>query len=97
MVRANLRKVGGSVMLAIPPTILDQLALAQGAGVELSVEGDTLVVRLRRPRYSLDQLLAEEEGELSARQEMQQGRGPDEGLELGDTWQSDAAIGDELI
>ncbi|MFG1348112.1 antitoxin [Xanthobacter autotrophicus] len=97
MAYANLRKVGGSVMLAIPPTILDQLSLAQGAGVELSVEGETLVVRLRRPRYTLDQLLAEEEGELSAREEMQQVRVPGEGLEPDDTWQSDAAIGDELI
>lgn len=60
MSRANLRKVGGSVMLAIPPAILDRLSLVEGAGVELSVEGEALMVRSRRPRYTLDQLLSEE-------------------------------------
>lgn len=85
MARANLRKVGGSVMLAIPPAILDQLSLVEGTGVELSVEGEALVVRSRRPRYTLDQLLAEE---AAARAEAP---------EAADAWQSDAAVGDELI
>ena len=55
----NLRKVGGSVMLAVPPVLLDLLNLAVGAKVDIGVEGDRLIVAPRvRPSYSLDELLA---------------------------------------
>ncbi len=40
----NLRKVGGSVMLAVPPALLDILNLRVGAKVEVGVEGGCLVV-----------------------------------------------------
>ena len=56
----NLRKVGGSVMLAVPPALLDLLQLGVGARVELRLEDGRLVVMPRpRPRYSLDELLAQ--------------------------------------
>jgi antitoxin ChpS len=56
----NLRKVGGSVMLAVPPAILDQLHLKAGATVGLTVEGERLVLQPKpKPRYSMDELLAE--------------------------------------
>ncbi len=49
-----LRKVGGSVMLAVPPAFLDQLSLQVGASVGLSVADGRLVVEPKpRPRYSL--------------------------------------------
>jgi len=55
----NLRKVGGSVMLAVPPALLDILHLQPGAKVGLTVESGRLVVEPRqRRRYSLDELLA---------------------------------------
>jgi antitoxin ChpS len=55
----NLRKVGGSVMLAVPPAFLDQLHLQAGATVGLSVDGGCLVVEPKpRPRYMLAELLA---------------------------------------
>jgi antitoxin ChpS len=55
----NLRKVGGSVMLAVPPAILDLLRLHAGATVGLAVEDGRLVVEPRpRPRYTLAELLA---------------------------------------
>ena len=55
----NLRKVGGSIMLAIPPAILDQLELKAGATVGLAVDGERLVMQPRpKPRYTLDELLA---------------------------------------
>ena len=41
----NLRKVGGSVMLAVPRAILDMLHLEAGATVGLA-DGERLVVRL---------------------------------------------------
>jgi len=55
----NLRKVGGSVMLAVPPAILDLLHLRAGAAVGVAVDGGRLVVEPRaRPRYTLAELLA---------------------------------------
>ena len=55
----NLRRVGGSVMLAVPPAILDLLHLRAGATVGVGVEGGRLVVEPKgRPRYTLAELLA---------------------------------------
>ena len=56
----NLRKVGGSIMLAVPPVILDLLHLHAGATVGLAVDHGRLVVEpTQRPHYSLDELLAQ--------------------------------------
>jgi antitoxin ChpS len=56
----NLRKVGGSVMLAIPPALLDILNLQPGAKVGIAVESGRLVIKpVRRRRYTLAQLLAQ--------------------------------------
>jgi len=59
----NLRKVGGSVMLAVPRALLDVLDLAAGARVGLAVENGRLVVEPKlRPRHRLDELLARCDG-----------------------------------
>lgn len=56
----NLRKVGGSVMLAVPPVLLDLLHLQVGATVGVAIEGGHLVVEPRpHPRYTLTELLAQ--------------------------------------
>ena len=56
----NLRKVGGSVMLAVPPAILDMLHLQAGSRVGLVVDGGRLIVEPQpRTRYTLDELLAQ--------------------------------------
>ncbi|HBY62742.1 MAG TPA: antitoxin [Solibacterales bacterium] len=56
----NLRKVGGSVMLAVPPALLDILRLRPGAQVGIAIENGRLVVEpQRRPRYTLAELLAQ--------------------------------------
>jgi antitoxin ChpS len=58
----NLRKVGGSVMLAIPPVFLDQLHLRAGATIGLAISDNRLVIHPAPcPRYTLDELLAEAE------------------------------------
>ena len=55
----NLRKVGGSVMLAVPPAFLDQLQLQAGSTVGVAVAEGRLVVDPRpRMRYTLTELLA---------------------------------------
>lgn len=58
MLTTNLRKVGGSVMLAIPPAILDLLDLHVGESVALTVDSDRLIVATpSKPRYTLTDLL----------------------------------------
>ena len=59
MYTTNLRKVGGSVMLAVPPAILDLLHLQAGATVGVAVDDGRLVIEPQRPRYTLDELLAQ--------------------------------------
>ena len=55
----NLRKVGGSVMLAVPPVLLKMLQLEPGATVGVDVEDGRLIVEpQRKPRYTLEELLA---------------------------------------
>lgn len=55
----KLRKVGGSIMLAVPPAFLDQMHLQAGASVGLAVDQGCLVVDPNpRPRYTLAALLA---------------------------------------
>jgi antitoxin ChpS len=56
----NLRKVGGSIMLAVPRALLDVLRLQAGAKVGVAIHSGRLVVEPRpRPRYTLDELLAQ--------------------------------------
>jgi antitoxin ChpS len=67
----SLRKVGGSVMLAVPPALLDVLHLAAGRKVGLAVDNGRLVVEPTAcPRYTLDELLAQcdPSAELSAQE-----------------------------
>ena len=57
---ARLRKVGGSVMVAIPPALLEELDLAPDAAVGLSVKAGRLIVDPKeRRRYTLDELLSQ--------------------------------------
>jgi antitoxin ChpS len=85
MYRTNLRKVGGSVMLAVPPALLDLLNLAPGTEVGIGVQGKRLIVESRqRPRYSLSELLAQcDPKNKRSRKERQ--------------WTADEALGRELI
>lgn len=58
MYSANLRSVGGSVMIAIPKTLLEVLGLRSNAKVGLSVVRGKLVIEPNpKPRYSLSQLI----------------------------------------
>jgi antitoxin ChpS len=59
MYTTHLRKVGGSIMLAVPPAFLDQLNLQVGSAVGLDVDDGCLVVNPSlRTRYTLAELLA---------------------------------------
>ena len=52
--RRKLRKVGGSVMLPIPPEMLEEMSLRVGQDVLLSSEGGTIRIESSVPRPSPD-------------------------------------------
>jgi antitoxin ChpS len=60
MSETRLRKVGGSVMLAVPPAILELLGLGAGARVGISVDQGRLIVEpaIKR-RYAIADLIAQ--------------------------------------
>lgn len=61
MYTTNLRKVGGSVMMLVPPSVLEMLDLRAGAEVGMVVEGRKLLVDPHpQQKYALEQLLAEQ-------------------------------------
>ncbi|WP_280539353.1 AbrB/MazE/SpoVT family DNA-binding domain-containing protein [Chromohalobacter sp. 11-W] len=59
MSTTNLRRVGGSVMMSVPRTLLDQLNLHVGSQVEIEVDHGRLIVEPAKPQYSLEELLAQ--------------------------------------
>jgi len=62
MHRTNLRKVGGSVMLTVPPAFLEQLQLQAGSAVGMVIDNGRLIIEPpTRRRYTLDALLDEVE------------------------------------
>jgi antitoxin ChpS len=81
----TLRKVGGSVMMAVHPALLDMLRIGAGARVGLAVDNGRLVVDPHpQPRYTLDELLAQCD--------------PSRELTVEDrVWIADTPVGDETI
>ena len=85
MYTATLRKVGGSVMLALPPVLLNLLRLKAGATVAIEVENGRLVVQPNpRPRYTVAELLAASDYSQPQTTEERQ-------------WTDSPAVGGELI
>jgi antitoxin ChpS len=81
----SLRKVGGSVMLAVPPALLDLLHLQAGATVGLAVDNGRLVVEPQaRPHYRLEELLAQCDGSAEITEEDR-------------AWLDDRPAGSELL
>lgn len=79
----NLRKVGGSIMLSVPPAILEQLHLQAGSTVTISLDGERLVIEpSSKPRYTLAELLAASDYSKD---------------QLDREWIDSAAVGRELI
>ena len=72
-------------MLAVPPALLDMLDLRVGAEVDVTVDRGNLVVKpLRRPRYTLDQLLSQCDSRAARRRKDRE-------------WVTDGPVGRELI
>lgn len=82
---AILRKVGGSVMVAIPPALLDVANLTAGGQVALCVEdGKLVIVPQSKPKYSLAELLAQCDPDAATSEEDQD-------------WISSGAVGAEEV
>ena len=81
----NLRKVGGSIMLTVPPAFLDQLHLKAGATVGIAVDHGCLVINPISPiRYTLEELLAASDYSQPASEEDRE-------------WINAPAVGGELL
>ncbi len=56
----RLKRVGGSVMLTVPPALLNALSLGTDNEVGMVIDNGRLIVEpYRRPQYSLAELLAQ--------------------------------------
>lgn len=85
MTTASLRAVGGSVMVAIPRPLLDQLGLGPNMKVDVSVDRGRIVIeRPTKQRYSLAELVAQCDPAAPATDEDQ-------------AWLSSRPVGDEII
>lgn len=59
MYNTTLRKVGGSIMLAVPPALLDILEIGSGTQVGLSIKNGAILVKPhKKPHYTLSELIA---------------------------------------
>jgi antitoxin ChpS len=80
----RLRKVGGSVMVVVPPAILDELGLGSESVVDLAVrQGKLVIAPKKRRRYTLDELIAQCD--------------PKAPFEKDRSWVTDKSVGRELI
>ena len=81
----NLRKVGGSVMLALSPAFLEELNLNPGSTVDVVMVGAELVIKpLNRPKYKLNELLAQCDLDAPTSKEDQ-------------LWFADSSVGREIL
>ncbi len=72
-------------MMVIPPAVLDLLDLEAGSAVTLAVEDERLVVEPpRKPRYTLEELLAQSKRRVPTTKEDR-------------AWLNSAPIGRELL
>jgi len=80
-----LRKVGGSIMLAVPRAFLDQLHIKAGSKVAMEIHHGRIVIEPQAKRkYTLDELLAQcDTTEVMSAEEAE--------------WLNSGPAGDELI
>jgi antitoxin ChpS len=56
----NLRRVGGSIMLAVPRPLLNVLHMEAGAKVSIAIDDGRLVIEpAQRRKYTLKELIAQ--------------------------------------
>jgi antitoxin MazE len=56
--RARVSRWGNSLAIRLPKAAVASLHVREGEPLDLVIEGDTLVIRAGRPRYTLEELVA---------------------------------------
>jgi antitoxin MazE len=56
-VQVQISKWGNSLGVRVPKNVAARLGLTEGSRVEVSIEGDRIVISANRPVYTLDELL----------------------------------------
>lgn len=56
--KARVCKWGNSLAIRLPKAAVDSLRVREGEPVDLVIEDDTLVIRAKRPHYTLEELVA---------------------------------------
>lgn len=62
----TLQKWGGSQGVRLPKQIIDEVSLAPGSEVEVTVRGDEIIIRKRRKYSSMTELFAGYKGDIKA-------------------------------
>jgi antitoxin ChpS len=56
----TLRRAGGSLVMTVPKTFVDQNQLHEGSQVQLTVQGNKMVIiSAAKPRYHIQELMQE--------------------------------------
>jgi antitoxin MazE len=56
--RAQVSRWGNSLAIRLPKAAAASLNVQEGHAVDLTIEGDKVVIRSCRPRYSIEELVA---------------------------------------
>jgi antitoxin MazE len=56
--RARISRWGNSLAIRLPKAAVASLRVREGEPVDLVIEGQTLMIRAGRPRYTLEELVA---------------------------------------
>ena len=56
--RARVSRWGNSLAIRLPKAAVASLKVGEGEPVDLVIEGDTLMIRAKRPHYMLEELVA---------------------------------------
>ncbi len=57
--KAQVSKWGNSLAIRLPKAAVESLRVHEGQAVDLAIEGESLVIRSARPRFVLEDLLAD--------------------------------------
>ncbi|MGH6895501.1 MAG: AbrB/MazE/SpoVT family DNA-binding domain-containing protein [Geminicoccaceae bacterium] len=56
--KAQVSRWGNSLAIRLPRAAVASLQVREGEAVDLVIEGDTLIIRAKRPHYTLEELVA---------------------------------------
>jgi len=69
--KVKFEKIGGSLAMVLPESVVRDLGIKENASGELTVTGNTISVVVGQPKYSLAQLLKESPDELPIDQDFE--------------------------